>query len=74
MLVVHWYNLLSGITLGSGLAAKDIVGEVSVQQIYELARLKQQDAHLSLIPLESLAKNIVGTARSMGIRVCTTYM
>eukprot|EP00455_Lapot_gusevi_P029142 TRINITY_DN311_c0_g1_i1.p1 TRINITY_DN311_c0_g1~~TRINITY_DN311_c0_g1_i1.p1 ORF type:complete len:229 (-),score=69.76 TRINITY_DN311_c0_g1_i1:260-880(-) len=59
----------AGIETGSGKTGKEIVGEVSVQQIYELAKLKKSESHLSLIPLESLAKSISGTARSLGLRI-----
>ena len=59
----------AGIETGSGLAGREIVGEVTVQQVYEIAKLKQKDAHLSLIPLKSLCRSIVSTAHSCGIRV-----
>ena len=48
---------------------KEIVGEVSVLQVYELARLKQKDDALQHVPVESIARSIVGTCRSMGIAV-----
>lgn len=45
------------------------MGEVTVHQVYEIAKLKQQDSHLSLIPLRSLARTVIAVSKSMGIRV-----
>ena len=40
---------------------------VSAKQVYEIAKVKQQDS--KDVPLESVCRNIVGTCRSMGIKV-----
>ena len=58
-----------GLELGSGLTGKEVVGEISVIQLYELARLKQRDSTLAHVPVEGIARSIAGTCRSMGIRV-----
>lgn len=47
----------------------DVVGKVHVKQIYEIARAKQKDAHLSHIGLESLCRSIMASAGSMGIEI-----
>lgn len=49
----------------------DIVGKVHVKQIYEIAKIKQQEEHLQSIPLQSLCRTIAGSAQSMGIQVVT---
>jgi large subunit ribosomal protein L11 len=50
-------------------ARHDIVGKVHAKQIYEIAKLKQRDPHMKDIELESLCRNIVGSAFSMGLEV-----
>jgi large subunit ribosomal protein L11 len=42
---------------------------ISPEAIYEIAKIKQADDQLWHIPLDSLARSVVGTARTMGI-VC----
>lgn len=44
------------------------VGSVHVKQIYELARLQQTYLpHMKALPLESIARSLVGTARTLGL-------
>jgi large subunit ribosomal protein L11 len=53
----------AGVEMGSQTAGTSRVGTVSVKHIYEIAKVKQKDTpHL---PLESICKTIIGTARSM---------
>ncbi len=57
------------ITSGSDMAGQKEVGTVSLRHVYEIAKVKQQDELLDFIDLPSLSKSIIGTARSMGLRV-----
>ncbi|EQC37145.1 50S ribosomal protein L11 [Saprolegnia diclina VS20] len=57
------------VTSGSELTGQKEVGQVSLRHIYEIAKVKQQDELLDYIELESLCKNIIGSAKSMGLRV-----
>ena len=67
---VSWFlKQACSLELGSGLTGKEVVGELSVLQLYELARLKQKDATLQHVPVESIARSIAGTCKSMGIRL-----
>lgn len=52
---------------GSGVANKEKVGKVTRAQVEEIAKQKMQD--LNAVSIESAAKIIEGTARSMGIEV-----
>ncbi len=53
----------AGVEMGSQTTGTNRVGTVSVKHIYEIAKVKKTDApHL---PLESICKTIIGTARSM---------
>lgn len=60
----------SGLEKGNSLAGNsDDVATIGLGQIIEIAKIKQQDAHLRYIDLEPLSKSIIGTAKSMGIQV-----
>jgi|TARA_B110000091_G_scaffold72895_1_gene80349 large subunit ribosomal protein L11 len=59
---------VSGVEKGTTAPGKELVGEVSSKQIYEIAKIKVQDEHLSDISLESLCKSIKATATSMGLK------
>jgi len=57
----------AGVEKGSGLAKRETVGRVSKDQVREIAQIKMAD--LNANDLESAAKVVEGTARSMGIEV-----
>ena len=57
----------AGIEKGSGLAKRESVGRVSKEQIREIAAIKMADLNANSV--EAAAKQIEGTARSMGIEV-----
>lgn len=40
-----------------------------MKQVYEIAKMKQQDAHMQRLPLETISRMIVASAASMGIRI-----
>lgn len=57
----------AGLEKASGEAGKTFVGEVTWDQVREIAQIKQQD--LNARDLDAAARIVAGTARSMGIRV-----
>ena len=59
----------SGIEMGSHRPGHDFVGKVHVKQIYEIAKMKQQDEHLRHLSLKAIARCIVGSCTSMGLEV-----
>jgi large subunit ribosomal protein L11 len=64
------YNLLkkaAGVEKGSSVPNRDKVGEVSRDQVREIAELKMQD--LNAYDVEHAMRIIEGTARSMGLTV-----
>ncbi|CAI5527445.1 unnamed protein product [Closterium sp. Naga37s-1] len=65
----YFLKRAAGLSLGGGEAGHQMVGEVSLKHVYEIAKIKQQDPGCSYIPLESICRSIIGTARSMGIQV-----
>jgi large subunit ribosomal protein L11 len=66
-----WYlKRVTGVAKGAGLAGKETVATVSVKAIYEIAKSKQQfDPVLKFYPLESIAKCVAGSTRSMGFKL-----
>ncbi len=57
----------SGIAKGSAEPNKTEVGQVTIEQIKEIANTKQKD--LNAVDIDGAIKIIEGTARSMGIKV-----
>ena len=57
----------AGIAKGSAVPNREKVGQVTKQQVYEIATAKLADLNAS--NLESAIKIIEGTARSMGIKI-----
>ncbi len=57
----------AGIQKGSGVPNKNKVGQVTRQQVEEIARLKMPD--LNAASVEAAIKTVEGTARSMGMDV-----
>ncbi|KAI8391151.1 50S ribosomal protein L11 [Radiomyces spectabilis] len=59
----------AGITKGAQKPGSEVVGTVSLKHVYEIAKLKQQDANLKHLSLESICGSIIGVAKSVGIEV-----
>lgn len=62
----------AGIETGSGEAGKigsSGVGNLSIKHLFEIAKIKQGDEHLRNISLESISKSIIGSAKSMGVKI-----
>jgi large subunit ribosomal protein L11 len=56
-----------GLEKGSARPHTDKVGKVSLQQVEEIAKMKQVD--LTAVDLAAAIRTIAGSARSMGIEV-----
>ena len=46
-----------------------MAGKVTLKHIYEIAKTKSEDPAFIGVPLESICKTVIGTARSLGIEV-----
>ena len=42
---------------------------ITPEAVYEIAKIKQKDDLLWHLPLQSIANSVIGTARSMGVKV-----
>ncbi|MCL7043557.1 hypothetical protein MKW94_021421 [Papaver nudicaule] len=67
---VTWYlKKAAGIESGSGRSGHVTVATLTPKHIYEIAKIKQSDPYCQYMSLESISKSIIGTAKSMGIKV-----
>jgi large subunit ribosomal protein L11 len=57
----------AGIAKGSSEPSKNIVGQVTKDQVKEIAKIKKED--LNAVDLEGAIKIIEGTVRSMGVKI-----
>ncbi|XP_077388250.1 large ribosomal subunit protein uL11m [Festucalex cinctus] len=69
--VSYFLKQAAGITKGAGKTGHETAGLVSVRAVYEIARVKAEDDCFKLrnMSLENVVKSIVGSARSLGIKV-----
>jgi large subunit ribosomal protein L11 len=59
----------AGISKGSGEPGKSVSGKISLKHVFEVAQIKAKDEKLKSLPLESICRSVVGTAKTMGIQV-----
>ncbi|XP_035982936.1 39S ribosomal protein L11, mitochondrial isoform X2 [Fundulus heteroclitus] len=69
--VSYFLKQAAGIAKGAGKTGHETAGMVSVRAVYEIAQVKAQDDCFKMrdASLETVVKCIVGSARSLGIRV-----
>ena len=44
---------------------------MTLKQVYEIAKIKQQDKVFKNVSIESICKTVIGSARSIGIQIVT---
>ncbi|KAL5527275.1 hypothetical protein ACEPAG_6066 [Sanghuangporus baumii] len=67
--VAYFIKKAAGIEKGTARPGHDIVGTISLKHVYEIAKIKATDEHLKHLPLESIARTILGSARSNGVQI-----
>jgi len=65
----YFLKKAAGIEKGTGRPGHEIIGTISVKHVYEIAKIKQTDEHLKHLKLESIARSVIGTARTLGVQV-----
>lgn len=65
----HFIKLAAGLKKGSGAPGKIWVGEINLRHVYEIAKVKQTDTHLQLLSLEKICRCVIGSCRSIGVKV-----
>ena len=66
-----WYlKRVTGLAKGATSPGKEPVGEVSIRALYQIALSKtEHDPSVKGLPLPGLVKSLIGSARSMGLKV-----
>ena len=59
----------AGITKGAQTPGTEVVGKLSLKHVYEIAKIKQGDANLKHLPLQSICGSVIGVAKSVGIQI-----
>ncbi|XP_016366684.1 39S ribosomal protein L11, mitochondrial-like [Sinocyclocheilus rhinocerous] len=69
--VSYFLKQAAGIEKGAGKTGHEIAGMVTARAVYEIARVKSQDDSFNLrdISMQNVVKSIIGSARSLGIKV-----
>lgn len=67
--VFYFLKMAAGIEKGPARPGHEVTGTVSLKHVYEIAKIKASDEHMRHLPLEAVARMIVGSARSLGIQV-----
>jgi hypothetical protein len=59
-----------GVAKGAAAPGKEVAGSVSVKAVYEIAASKEKhDAMCTGLPLESIARSVAATAKTMGLKL-----
>ncbi|CDJ30144.1 ribosomal protein L11, putative [Eimeria mitis] len=71
-----WFLLrVARCPMGSEHAGKDIVGNVTLKEIYHIAKCKSMDWPLIGLSLQSICRSLIGSARAMGIQsICRSLI
>ncbi|XP_020824033.1 large ribosomal subunit protein uL11m isoform X1 [Phascolarctos cinereus] len=69
--VSYFLKAAAGIEKGARRTGHEVAGLITVKHVYEIARVKAQDKAFALqdVPLSSVVRSIIGSARSLGIQV-----
>ncbi|XP_043827369.1 39S ribosomal protein L11, mitochondrial [Dromiciops gliroides] len=69
--VSYFLKAAAGIEKGARRTGHEVAGLITLKHVYEIARVKAQDKAFALqdVPLSSVVRSIIGSARSLGIRV-----
>jgi large subunit ribosomal protein L11 len=64
----YFLKKTTGIEKGVGKPGHETSGSISLKHIYEIAKIKQADDHLKHLPLESIARMVLGSCKSLGLK------
>ncbi|EDV20285.1 uncharacterized protein TRIADDRAFT_32221 [Trichoplax adhaerens] len=65
----YFLKAAAGIEKGSAHQGKEVAGVVTLKHIYEIAKVKHNDEQFRNMTLEHVCKAIMGSAKSIGIKV-----
>jgi large subunit ribosomal protein L11 len=49
--------------------AETVTAYISPEAVYEIAKIKQTDDHMWHLPLEGIARSVIGTCKTLGVKV-----
>ena len=52
-----------------GKSGNEIIGEISLKHVYEIAKIKHSELRLSGLSLEGLCKSVIAQAKTVGVAV-----
>jgi len=61
-----------GIAKGTGLAGQEVLGQIHVKEIYEIAKIKQSEEKYHHISVESFARAVAAQCRTCGVEIMAT--
>merc|ERR1711865_656748 len=67
--VSHLLKDMMGLKKGSSNPSKEFVGEITPLQLLAVAQMKHKDPSSAHCPIEGIYDSVVGTAKSMGLKV-----
>lgn len=65
----YFLKQAAGIEKGTGKPGSEVTGTLSLKHVYAITKIKAQDDHLKHLPLEAIARMVVGSAKSLGINI-----
>jgi large subunit ribosomal protein L11 len=68
-LTSYFLKKAANIEKGAGQPGHEVAGSVSLKHIYEIAKIKRQDPSMVEVPLQKICAQIIGSARSCGVKV-----
>lgn len=67
--VTYFLKKAAGIEKGAGKPGHEILGTINAKHVYEIATIKATDEHMKHLSLETIARGVVGSARTLGLQV-----
>ncbi|KAJ4473510.1 ribosomal protein L11, RNA binding domain-containing protein [Lentinula lateritia] len=60
---------VTGIDKGPAKPGHETLATISLKHVYEIAKIKATDDHMSHLSLENIARMVIGTAKTVGVQV-----
>lgn len=67
--ITYFLRQAAGAERGSANPDKEVAGMVTVKHVYEIAKIKSQDAYYENVPMEKIFQEVVVRALQMGVKI-----
>lgn len=71
--VSYFVKKMAGLSKGGSKPGQVVEGSITMKQVREIAAIKKKEPRLEFITIDSISKSIVGTCRSMGVKVTEDF-